>query len=195
MIFWHKYCLDPNIYNLSYQSIGLNQNNMKRITLLVAFIGMITLQSCTVNDDNNNYVDNDTYSEVFEVTRSFTSANNYSSLISFPHTIFSSDMVLSYRLDAVVNGTDVWKLMPQTYYFNDGTLDFRYDFDFTQYDINIFMEGFDLATVSTNYRNNQVFRVVIVPAAFINKKVVNYEDYNAVIKAFKIDESKILKIN
>lgn len=168
---------------------------MKRITLLVAFIGMITLQSCTVNDDNNNYVDNDTYSEVFEVTRSFTSANNYSSLISFPHTIFSSDMVLSYRLDAVVNGTDVWKLMPQTYYFNDGTLDFRYDFDFTQYDINIFMEGFDLATVSTNYRNNQVFRVVIVPAAFINKKVVNYEDYNAVIKAFKIDESKILKIN
>ena len=168
---------------------------MKKITLLVAFIGMISLQSCTVNDDNNNYVDNDTYSEVFEVTRSFTSANNYSSLISFPHTIFSSDMVLSYRLDAVVNGTDVWKLMPQTYYFNDGTLDFRYDFDFTQYDINIFMEGFDLATVSTNYRNNQVFRVVIVPAAFINKKAVNYEDYNAVIKAFKIDESKILKIN
>lgn len=169
---------------------------MKKITLLVAFIGMITLQSCTVNDDNNNnYVDNDTYSEVFEVTRSFTSGNNYSSLISFPHTIFPSDMVLAYRLDAVVNGTDVWKLMPQTFYFNDGTLDFRYDFDFTQYDINIFMEGFDLATVSTNYRNNQVFRVVLIPAQFINKNAVNYQDYNAVIKTFKIDESKMLKVN
>jgi hypothetical protein len=168
---------------------------MKRITLLVAFIGMITLQSCTVNDNVDDNVDYDTISEVFEVTRSFTSTNNYSSLITFPHTIFPSDMVLAYRLDGVVNGTDVWKLMPQTFYFNDGTLDFRYDFDFTQYDINIYMEGFDLATVSTNYRNNQVFRVVIVPAAFINKNAVNYQDYNTVIKTFKIDESKILKIN
>jgi hypothetical protein len=167
---------------------------MKKISLLLAFIGMISLQSCTNNDDDN-YIDYDTISEVFEVTRSFNSGNNYSSLIIFPHTIFPSDMVLAYRLDAVVNGTDVWKLMPQTYYFNNGTLDFRYDFDFTQYDINIFMEGFDLATVSTNYRNNQVFRVVIIPANFINKTAINYQDYNAVIKALKINESKILKIN
>jgi len=168
---------------------------MKKISLLLAFIGMISLQSCTVNDDDNNNIDYDTISEVFEVTRSFNSTNSYSSLIIFPHTIYPSDMVLAYRLDDVINGTDVWKLMPQTYYFNDGTLDFRYDFDFTQYDINIFMEGFDLATVSTNYRNNQVFRVVIIPANFINKTAINYQDYNAVIKALKIDESKILKIN
>ena len=167
---------------------------MKRITLLLAFIGMISLQSCTVNDNTDN-VDNDTISEVFEVTRSFTSANGYSSLINFPHTIFSSDMVLAYRLDSVVNGTDVWKLMPQTFYFADGTLDFRYDFDFTQYDISIFMEGFDLATVSTNYRNNQVFRVVIIPGYFTNKSGLNFQDYNAVVVALKIDESKILKIN
>ena len=168
---------------------------MKKITLLLAFIGMISLQSCTVNDNNNDTIDNDTISEVFEVTRSFTSTNGYSSLISFPHTIYPSDMVLCYRLDAVVNGTDVWKLMPQTYYFNDGTLDFRYDFDFTQYDINIFMEGFNLATVSSSYRNNQVFRVVIIPANFINKTSINTQDYNAIVKALKIDESKILKIN
>lgn len=167
---------------------------MKKFTLLLAFIGMISLQSCTVQEDTN-YVDNDTYSEVFEVTRSFNSTNNYSSLISFPHIIYPSDVVLAYRLDGVVNGTDVWKLLPQTFYFNDGTLDFRYDYDFTQYDISIFMDGYDLATVSTNYRNNQIFRVVIVPADFKNKMGINTQDYNAVIKALKIDESKILKIN
>lgn len=167
---------------------------MKKIILLLAFIGMISLQSCTVND-NTDDIDSDTISEVFEVTRSFTSTNGYSSLISFPHTIYSSDVVLSYRLDDVVNGTDVWKLMPQTFYFSDGTLDFRYDFDFTQYDINIFMEGFDLGSVSTNYRNNQVFRIVIIPANFINKTGLNTQDYNAVIQALKIDESKMLKIN
>ena len=168
---------------------------MKRITLLLAFIGMISLQSCTNEDDN---VDYDTFSTVFEVTRSFNAGNGYSSLITYPQSIspiYASDMVLAYRLDAVVNGTDVWKLMPQTFYFGDGTLDFRYDFDFTQYDIDIYMEGFDLGTVSANYTNNQIFRVVIVPASFINKTTVNYKDYNAVIKAFKIDESKMLKIN
>ncbi len=167
---------------------------MKRITLLLAFIGMISLQSCTVHEDVDN-VDYDTISQVFEVTRSFNSTNNYSSLISFSNPIYPSDVVLAYRLDGVVNGTDIWKLLPQTYYFADGTLDFRYDYDFTQYDISIFMDGFDLATVSTNYRNNQVFRVVIVPADFKNKMGIDTQDYNAVIKALKIDESKILKIN
>lgn len=167
---------------------------MKRFTLLLAFIGMISLQSCTVQDDVDN-VDYDTIGEVFEVTRSFNSTNNYSSLINFPHIIYPSDMVLAYRLDGVVNGTDVWKLLPQTFYFADGTLDFRYEFDFTQYDINIYMDGFDLATVSPNYRNNQVFRVVIVPANFSNRVELNTQDYKAVIKALKIDESKIVKMN
>ncbi|MES2748077.1 MAG: hypothetical protein V4648_06845 [Bacteroidota bacterium] len=170
---------------------------MKRITLLLAFIGMISLQSCTVNDDVD-HVDYDTIAQVFEVNRSFTAANDYSSLISYPpsiNPIYPSDMVLAYRLDKVVNGTDVWKLMPQTFYFADGTLDFRYDFDFTQYDIDIYMEGFDLATVSSTFRNNQIFRIVIVPADFANKTAVDYQDYDAVVKALKINESKILKIN
>ncbi len=166
---------------------------MKKITLLLAFIGMISLQSCTVNNDDN--VDYDTISEVFEVNRSFTLGNNFENLVVFPHVIQPSDMVLAYRLDAVVNGNDVWKLMPQTFYFSDGTLDFRYDFDFTMYDIDLYMEGFDLPSVSTNYRNNQIFRIVIVPAAFSNKASVDYNDYNAVIQALQIDESKILKIN
>jgi hypothetical protein len=85
--------------------------------------------------------------------------------------------------------------MPQTFFFGNGTLDFRYDFDFTIYDVEIYMEGFDLASVSTNYRNNQIFRIVVVPAGFTNRTSVDYTDYNAVIQALQIDESKILKIN
>lgn len=171
---------------------------MKRITLLLAFIGMISLQSCTVNEEPDVITNNNDFvAPVFEVTRSFTAANNYSSLITYPFNIYPSDMVLAYRLDGVVNGNDVWKLMPQTFFFTDGTLDFRYDFDFTQYDINIFMEGNDLGTVSPSYRNNQVFRVVIVPADFVNRQSapIDYKDYDAVVQALKIDESKILKIN
>ncbi len=166
---------------------------MRKITLLLAFIGMISLNSCTVNEVRDTPVDNDTISEVFEVTRSFTASNNYSNLIVLPHTIYSSDMILVYRLSDVSGGTDVWKMQPETYFFNDGTLDFGYDFDFTQYDVQLFMHGNDLGTVSSSFRTNQVFRIVIIPAYFGKSatNTVDFNDYNAVIKAFNIDDSKI----
>jgi len=168
---------------------------MKKITLLLAFIGMLSFQSCTVNDSQPIVQDSDTISEVYEYSVSFTAGNNYSELLSFPHTIYSSDMVLVYRLSGVTQGTDIWKLEPETYYFNDGTLDFGYDFDFTRYDVNLFMHGNNLGTVSSNFRLNQIFRVVIVPGYFGKNasKTVNFEDYNAVVKSFKIDESKLKK--
>ena len=104
---------------------------MKRITLLLAFIGMMTLQSCEVTEvyDAPN---NAPRTEVFEVTTSFSSSNNYSSLVVFDPPLYSNDSVLLYHLYDVVNGQDVWKLMPQTYYFSDnGALDFN--FDYTKY--------------------------------------------------------------
>ncbi|MBP8157509.1 MAG: hypothetical protein KAX93_03950 [Flavobacterium sp.] len=171
---------------------------MKKITLVLAFIGMITLQSCTVNDNESDGIDNDTISEVFEYNSNvnFTPSNGYSVFLTFPHSIFNSDMVLVYRLSDITNqGDDVWKPLPETYYFSDGTLDFRYDFNFTQFDAEVYMDGFDLAGLSSNVRLNQVFRVVVIPAYFGNKTAeVNLKDYKAVIKAFNIDESKIIKV-
>lgn len=170
---------------------------MKKITLLLVFIGIVTFQSCTVNETAPiNTVDNDTISEVWEYNRSFTTTNNFSNLITYPHAIYSSDMVLIYRLSSVVNGVDVWKLLPETYYFNSGVLDFRYDYDFTKYDVNVYMEGFDLAGVSPAYRANQILRVVVIPGFFGNKNstTVNFNDYNAVLNAYHIDPNKVLKI-
>ena len=166
---------------------------MKKITLVLAFIGMITLQSCTVNDTAGDAIDNDTISEVFEYTNVNFLPNSYSVVLTYPHSIYTSDMVLVYRLSGSFQGEDVWKPLPETYFFADGTLDLRYDFDFTRFDTQIYMEGFDLAGVSSSYRLNQVFRVVIIPAYF-GKTNVNLKDYNAVVKAFNIDESKIIKV-
>jgi hypothetical protein len=167
---------------------------MKKITLIVAFIGMITLQSCSVNDNDGDAIDNDTISEVFEYSNVNFLPNDYSSVLSYPHTIFDSDMVLVYRLSGSFQGEDVWKPLPETYYFDDGTLDLRYDHDFTRFDTEIHMEGFDLAGVSSTYRLNQVFRVLVIPADFGKTGKVDLNDYNAVIKAFNIDESKIIKV-
>ena len=62
---------------------------MRKITLLIAFIGMITIQSCVreevIVSDN---VDYDTISEVFEYSNvDFHSGNGYSVFLDYPHTI------------------------------------------------------------------------------------------------------------
>lgn len=168
---------------------------MKKITLLLAFIGMITLQSCTVNEVQDDY-DNDTISEVVEYTNvDLVAGNGYTALLNFPHTIYSSDMVLIYRLVDYDAAGDVWKLLPETYYFNDGTLNFGYENDFTQFDAQVRLYGYDLAGLDNEFKLDQVFRVVIVPGYFANKTgvTVDFNDYNAVINAFQIDEKNIIK--
>jgi hypothetical protein len=165
---------------------------MKRILLFLAFIGMMTLQSCTVTDNEPIIVD-DTISEVFEVTASFNSTNNYSKLITLNPPIFSSDVVLVYRLTGTSQGTDIWKLLPENHYFSDGTLDFGYDFDYTKTDVKIFMIGSNLQTVSTDFRLNQVLRIVIVPASFSTS--IDKNNIEAVMSALKVNESQIQKID
>lgn len=165
---------------------------MKKSILFLVFIGVISLQSCTVNE-NTDAVDNDTISEVFEFTNVNFLPNNYSVNINFPHSIYASDMVLVYRLAGTYQGQDVWKQVPETYYFDDGTLDFRYDFDFTKYDVSLYLEGYNLPSLNASYRLNQIFRVVIVPGYFGNKSSqnVDFSDYHAVIQAYHIDDTKI----
>ncbi|VXC16808.1 conserved hypothetical protein [Flavobacterium sp. 9AF] len=173
---------------------------MKKFTLILAFIGMITLQSCyteevVVQDD----YDNDTISEVFEYSNvDFTNSNNYKVILDFPYTIYASDMVLVYRLSNYnsANG-DYWKLLPETYYFDDGTLDFGYRNDATRYDSEVSLYGYDLPALNAQYRLNQVLRVVVIPAALGNKGTANvdFNDYQAVINHYGIDDKNITKIN
>jgi hypothetical protein len=115
-------------------------------------------------------------------------------VLNYQHSIFSSEMVLVYRLSDVFQGEDVWKLLPETYYFNDGTLDYRFDYNFTRFDAEVYLEGYDLGGLYCSVRLNQVFRVVVIPAAFGKNSTADYSDYNKVVKAYNIDESKIIKI-
>lgn len=160
---------------------------MKKITLILAFIGMITLQGCS-NEDT------DTISEVFEFTNVDFLPNDYTVVLNYPHSIPSSNMVLVYRLSGSFQGEDVWKLLPETYFFGDGTLDMRYDFDFTRYDAEVKIEGYDLVNVSTAFKLDQILRVVSIPGYQTNKTSVDLKDYKAVVKAYNIKENSIIKV-
>jgi len=174
-----------------------NQKTMsKKITLVLAFIAMIGLQSCTVNEGREDFVDNDTISEVLEVTTSFSQSNNYSRLVTINPPIFASDMILVYHLSDVAGGTDVWRLMPQAYYFDNGG-ELNYNFDFTRFDVSLFLDAnFNLNNLAPTWTQNQTFRIVIIPGYFSGKRsnAVNFNDYNATLKAYNIDPTQIRKI-
>jgi len=164
---------------------------MKKIILLIAIATTFLFQGCTTKEE----IHADLLAEVFEVRTSFTAANNYSRHVTLNPPIYNSDMVLVYRLFDVLNGQSLWRQLPQAVYLPQGELD--YNFDFTRNDINIFLESdFDLATLGAFWSQNQVFRVVIIPGYFSNKnkKSVDFNDYNAVVKAFNIKDNQIKSI-
>ncbi|WP_298122159.1 hypothetical protein [Flavobacterium sp.] len=167
---------------------------MRKITLLFAFISMITLQSCTVNE-NNDTVDNDTISEVYELRNiNLNSINNnhYYFYDEFNPNIVASDVVLIYRMSDLINSsTPVWQQIPKTLYLDEGELD--YDFDFSKQDFTIYANATYNLSLTPEYVNNETFRLVIIPGYASNRslKMVDFSDYNAVINAFNIDDSKV----
>lgn len=167
---------------------------MKKIILFAAVIGMITLQSCQGPEGIPGRDGVTVEAEVFEVNRTFSLQNNFSSFIDLNPAILPADKVLVYRLTAVDNGQDVWRMMPQYYFFPDGTLDFSYNFDFTRFNILLFMEGFDLQQLGPEWRINQIFRIVIIPGYGSNFRTMNFENYENTMALFGLTEADVRPI-
>ncbi|MGV9005086.1 hypothetical protein [Flavobacterium sp.] len=168
---------------------------MKKITILLAVIGMISLNSCSVNEDKGP--DRDTISKVWEYTNVNFLPNSYSVVLNFPQSIATSDMVLVYRLSGAFQGEDIWKLLPESYFFDDGTLDFRFVNDFTRFNAEVNLQGLNLEGLNANVRLNQVLRVVSIPGYFNNRmsSQVDFSNYKATLQAFNIDDSHVQRID
>jgi len=176
---------------------------MKKLLYLFAIAGITALTGCEGDagpQGPQGPPGSGTEAQVYETGEvNFTPAGEFGIFFNFPQgALLESDHVLVYRLAAVDGQDDVWKPLPETFYFDDGTLDFMYGFDHTRYDVNIFMDGFDLANVNADFRLNQIFRIVSIPGYFPNSgkaaPKVDFNDYKAVVKAYKIDESKVIHI-
>ena len=131
-----------------------------KVLFLITFI-----TSCTGPEGPPGF---DNIGKVFETTINFNQGNGYARLVTFPSDIlvYESDVVMVYMLEEVVDGDiDVWSQLPQTYFLNQGTL--LYTFDHTFLDVNIFLDAnFNLNTLGSNYTDNQVFRIAILPAEY-----------------------------
>jgi len=100
----------------------------------------------------------------FEIEVDFNTDNNFEYIESYGFEVFPSDVTLVYVLWDTVDGQDIWRLMPQNAFLDDGSI-LTYNFDFTQEDVRFFLDGTaDLQTLDDVWTQGQVFRVVVVPA-------------------------------
>ncbi len=156
--------------------------------LLLAFVSLFVF-SC--KDDDEDF---DTYSQSRDVVGSFTSANNYA--FSQGINIQGTDVVLVYR-----SAGGAWQQIPKTTYLDTPSatarkFDYNFVFDSQEVQIRIDDNNFSLSSMSAGevnqYLQNQRFRIVLVPASQSKStNSVDHSDYNAVVKYYHIDESKI----
>ena len=123
-------------------------------------------------------------SSAFEIEVDFNAGNNFEYIEAYGFNVLPSDVTLVYILWDTINGQDIWRLMPQTVYFDDDT-NLVYNFDFTQDDVRFFLDGTtDFSTLDDVWTQDQVFRVVVVPAD--NVDGIDVSDINAVMNLIDI---------
>lgn len=160
---------------------------MKKIVLLLSIVSVFGLAGCSNDDDYaGNYVDYDTYPEVFDtlpITFSPDENGRYSSVVVLDPPILDTDVVAVYRRTND-SGFNVWEPIPRTIYIPNGTapdLEVDYDFNFTTTDVLLYMQStFDLSG-SPQFTTGQVFRIVLIPGYIAKDLDVN--NYDAVMSA------------
>lgn len=173
---------------------------MKKLYILFAIIGMVSV-GCYEGPpgppgyDGLNGLDGEE-SYVFEYELSFT-APDYNVVLELPDsfTMLDSDVMLVYFLWDIQDGTEIWRALPQTLYFQDGMLE--YNFDFTKFDASVFLEGtVDLDGLGADLTDNWIARVVVVPALFAaGRTSIDYSDYDQVKELLNLSPSKLATEN
>jgi hypothetical protein len=178
---------------------------MKKISTLLSIIAISVFTACTGPEgipgrDGYDGLDGQKgrpgfVAKIFEnnTPYNFASSNNYTNFFTFPRELYDSDVILVYRLVGVEQGKDVWKSLPETYFFDNGTRDFTYNFDFTQKNVLIKLFGNSLNTVADKDKLNQIFRIVIIPSDFPSS--INKNNYLDVVGALKIKDDQIQEIS
>ncbi len=165
---------------------------MKKFLLLFVTAALTVLSGCRGEDGRDGQDAVNVEAAVIELTNVDFLPNSFAILFTFNQPILASDQVLVYRLSAATpQGDDVWQLLPQNYYFEDGTFNFGYNYDFTRLDVNVFIDGNDLNTLNNEFTQNQILRIVVVPGYFARyasaESALDYTDYHAVVKAMGLE--------
>jgi len=145
---------------------------------LVSLLSVVLFMSCVGEVGENGRNGGLIVSSAFEIVVDFNIQNNYQIVESYGFDVYDYDVTLVYILWETDNGQEVWRLLPQSTVFVGGAT-LNYNFDFTQTDVKLFLEGtanFD--NLDAVWTQDVVFRIVVVPAdnvsGFENPKISDF---------------------
>ena len=113
--------------------------------------------------------------------------------------VFESDAVLVYRHDGVIDlsdgsTADAWTQIPQNYFLPGGTI--QYVFSHTFVDLELFIDGnFDLSTLSTDFTDNQLFRIVFIPSEYAQSPDFDASSIDSVMSKLQINEGQVIQLD
>lgn len=158
---------------------------MKRI---ISFFIVVLLLSCEGPQGVSGADGSILASSAFEISIDFNVENNYEFIEPYGFDVYPYDVALVYILWETANDQDIWRLLPQSTTFDDEST-LTYNFDFTQLDVRFFLDGTtDFNTLEDVWTQNQIFRVVVVPADNVGR--FDYSDINSVMQALDISTFK-----
>lgn len=167
---------------------------MKKLLTLCTTVFFILLASCegpqgppgppgfngTPGQDGGLLVAN-----AFEIVIDFNAQNDYEYIEPYGFEVLPFDVTLVFILWEEFAGTEVWRILPQSVEFQDGTL--IYNYDFTQEDVRFFLDGTtNFSALGNEWTQAQVFRVVVVPADNVGRQ--NLTDLDAIMELYGITE-------
>lgn len=174
--------------------------NRKLLPLLLLTV-LALFQSCRGPKGDPGPQGGDVLGRTFDITNvDFTAANKYGYVLNFKQQnieVLPTDAVLVYVYWNNQGGLKAYRPLPQTAFLDNGVL-LTYNFDRTDEDMEIFLDSnADLSRLATDWTRGNEFRVIVIPSDPLKRTnaEVDLNDYDAVIKAYNIDESKVKKIS
>ena len=134
--------------------------------------------------------------QAFEATVDFTDPD-YSVFVEIPENIevLDTDIVLVYWLEAVEDGEDVWALLPQVYYLDNGD-QFQYNYNHTDFDVNIYIDSpveVSSLGLGASFTDGQVFKMVVLPVDYALNSGVDINNFQSLKAALDLSEENIIQ--
>ncbi len=134
----------------------------------------------------------------------FTATNDYAPLLDFNDfnfTALESDVSLAFLLDndaTLESGQDVWIPLPQLYILGEDLI--QYSYDFTKFDISIFLEAnFSLDLLNAEFTDSKVVRVVVVPGEFVagrkSGSEISYRELEEKLELPQLKKRELPRVN